>query len=104
MEEGEELLLPGLMWGLPCLIGRRETTSALRTLNVSKKIPCAVGVLNPKACAITGEDGKDPPHKILTPRALRKKPFKVSNAADPLFPKVLSTFSALFSVFYYYLF
>lgn len=104
MEKGEDLLLPRLMWGLPYSIGRRETTSVLRTLNVSKKIPCAVGVLNPKACATTGEDGKDPTHKTLSSRALRKKPFKVSNAADPLFPIVLTMFFTVIAVFYCYLF
>lgn len=98
MEKGEDLLLPRLTWGLPCSIGRRGITSALRTLNVSKKIRCAVGVLNPKACATTGEDGRDLTLKTLSSHALRKSPFKVSETGDPLFRKVLTLFFALFSV------
>lgn len=93
MEEGEDLLKPQSTWGLRYSIGRRVTTSALRILNVSRRIPCAAGVLSPRACVTTGEDGNDP---TLSSRGLRKSSFKVCDAADPLFHKLTSMILTLF--------
>ncbi|KAL0832900.1 hypothetical protein ABMA28_001046 [Loxostege sticticalis] len=84
MEKGA-VKLPQSTWGLLSSTGKREIISVSRTLNDSKKILCVAGVQNPKACATTGEDGGDQTFRTHLLPALRKKPFKVTVSADPLF-------------------
>lgn len=77
--------LPRSTWGLHSSTGKREIILVSRTLNVSKKILCVAGVRNLKVCATTGEDGGDQTFRTHLFPALRKKPFKVTVSADPLF-------------------
>lgn len=78
--------LPLSTWALHYSTGRRLIISVLRTLNDSKRIPCVVGVRNPKVSVITGEAGSAPISKIHSVAVLQKSPFKVTiRTADSLF-------------------